>query len=222
MTLIKSASTSTSTSTSIPQTVADNPQKQLPLPVGKNSPIPRAASSTARQSLPKAPVETGPAGPTENRQALDRMISENREAPASKGAFRLTSKHLGSAKRAEAQEYHQRMETKAPVFFNEFGTEKPALSGLRPYTRASATITPYGTWASAGGTCTPTRRSRVTIAGSAHKKPARSSVPRAAAPELSAALLRRPPSTRLAANTLLDYTSMLSTCWAAKRVSCIW
>ena len=56
------------------------------------------------------------------------MISENREAPASKGAFRLTSKHLGSAKRAEAQEYHQRMETKAPVFFSEFATEKPALS----------------------------------------------------------------------------------------------
>ncbi|MDO3507745.1 HAD family hydrolase [Ralstonia pseudosolanacearum] len=124
MTLIKSASTSSS----IPQTVADNSQKQLPLPVGKNSPIPRAASSAARQSLPKAPVETWPAGPTANRQALDRMISENREAPASKGAFRLTSKHLGSAKRAEAQEYHQRMETKAPVFFSEFATEKPALS----------------------------------------------------------------------------------------------
>ncbi|MBB6582831.1 XopC/Rsp1239 family type III secretion system effector [Ralstonia solanacearum] len=119
---------SVSTTRTVPNTSADDSQQQPPLPVGKNSPIPRAASSAARQGLPKAPLKTGPAGPTENRQQLDQMIANNRELPPGTGAFRLSPQQLGSAARMETQAYHQRTATEAPVFFSEFATEKPALS----------------------------------------------------------------------------------------------
>lgn len=56
------------------------------------------------------------------------MIQQHRASPSDRGHFRLSDGNLGSAAFMDSQAYHERTDTKAPVFFGEYATEKPSVS----------------------------------------------------------------------------------------------
>ncbi|WVK02521.1 type III secretion system effector protein XopC [Xanthomonas campestris pv. olitorii] len=109
-------------------------QPKTPIPVGRNSEIPKDAALSA-QLKGLRPLDRKPSKmPTSSSdlQAVNKMIAENRSNDVGKGQFLLSTQSLGSAERVDSQNYHSRNESgKAPLFFSEFATEKPSLQSVK-------------------------------------------------------------------------------------------
>lgn len=80
-------------------------QPKTPIPVGRNSEIPKDAALSA-QLKGLRPLDRKPSKmPTSSSdlQAVNKMIAENRSNDVGKGQFLLSTQSLGSAERVDSQ-----------------------------------------------------------------------------------------------------------------------